>query len=562
MRDLLYIADRFDDLLKELPVSSYAGFLEEARRKVRLIAGKEAFYVDIFRSTNASPESKKLAKSLADSATGSSYKPIIKDDLNYSIRVFEDIFPSMGFVLLDEEMQHCDVLSQYFRRNDSVYKVVFIINLLSDGDNLKNYTRQFSHYTKTIIIPHEAVSEKSIASIIESAIDAASMEKIKKLAYLNSIRPLFSFLDEILASENKAANTRKLLNIQNSNITRKEEQTLNNNELTGNLRKLIQKSTQELEKSYKIKYEDLNKPNTGRFSIVAEERCNLLKDFERKVLAEKSEKYETSIPKYFLDNFVNDIASTIKTELGKDEAFIKSSFENLLAQINIQLKNRGINTLDSGSIYPPFPEKENTIHSFCYMSKTYTGEMVKKGAIEYLVALKDYTGLMVVLGGVLAPLSIVATASDTGIFKYVSTWTKILTGLISLLMVLYGIYDLRKRIPKKRIEELEKELNKAKDILQQEAKRMFNDCSGDWLADISNWLSDTSQNISQQIEQNIQNLQTKKANQMNLEKLQQQKQQLSIDLLLQNIQSAEQVKDELSIRYKDMLAETEKDLKL
>lgn len=562
MRELSYIAERFDDLLKELPVSSYAGFLEETRRKIKSISEKDAFYVDSFRCSNSSSESKKLARILEESAAGSAYKLTPKDEANYSVRIFEDIFPSIGFVFLDEEMLQCDALAQYFKKNESTYRIIFIVNLLQNNDDLRNYTRQFSYRTRTVTLTPEDISGKSLTEIIAASIDAQSLDKIKKLSYLNSIKPVFSFLDEILAAENKAANTRKLLNTQNSNITRKEEQSLNNSELTSNLRQLIQKSTQELEKSYKIKYEDLNKPNTGQFSIIAAQRCSLLKDFEKKALAEKSEKVETSIAQPFLDDFINTISGSIRTELGKDEAFIKSSFEDLLSQINTQLKNKGIKPLNSENIYPPFPDKERTIHSFCYINKSYNGEIIKKGPMEYFVALRDYTGLIMVVGGLLAPLSIVASASDSGVFKYIATWVKASTAGISLLMILYGIYDLRRRIPKKRVEEFERELNKARETLQQESKRMFNDSSRDWSGNISNWLRDVNQNINLQIERNIKDLQVQKSNQMGQERVQQQKQQQSVDILLRSIQSAERVKDQINTRYRDMVSETEKDLKL
>ncbi len=562
MRELQYIAERFDDLIRELPVSSYAGFLEETKRKIKVLADKDEFYIDVFNCTNASSESKKTVKLLESAAQNTGYRISLKDENNFSTRIFETVFPSVGFVLLDEEMLQNDALKQHFKKTDSTYKVMFIVNLLSNNDGIRDFSRQFSIRTKTFTLSPADLEGKSIGEIIGASIEAASVDKIKKIAYLNSIKPVFSFLDDILSSENKAANTRKLLNTQNTNITRKEEQSLNNNEVTSNLRQLIQKSSQELEKSYKIKYEDLNKPNTGQFSILTQERCNMLTDFERKSLAEKSEKYETTIAPGFINSFVTAISNSIQKELGKDEAFIKSSFEDMISQINIQLKNKGIQPLKVDTIYPPFPEKERTINSFCYINKNYTGELIKKGATEYFVALRDYTGLIMVVGGLLAPLSIVASASDSGVFKNIATWVKATTAGISLLMIIYGIFDLRRRIPKKRVEEFERELNKAKEILTQESKRMFNESSRDWTSNISNWIRDASQNINLQIDRNIKDLLSQKASQMNQEKVQQQKQQQSVDLLLRNIQSAERVKEQLNTRYRDMVNEAEKDLKL
>ena len=111
-------------------------------------------------------------------------------------------------------------------------------------------------------------------------------------------------------------------------------------------------------------------------------------------------------------------------------------------------------------------------------------------------------------------------------------------------------------------EEFEREIGKAKEVLLQESKRMFNDSSRDWTTNIANWIKDTTQNISLQIERNMKDLLTQRASQMNQEKIQQQKQQQSIDLLIRSIQSAEKVKDQMNTRYREMLTETEKDLKL
>ena len=562
MRELQYFADKFNDLLKELPISSYAGFLEDTKQKIKNLSEKDRFYIDVYKSTNTSQEAKKVLRQLEEATKDSLYTLQILDETNCSIRVFEQVFPTVGFVLLDDEMLQSDILLQHFKRNDTTYKLIFIINLLPTTDKLRDFARSFSVRIKTVTLNIEDIQDKTIETILTGTIEASSLEKVKKISYLNSIKPVFGFLEEIFTAENRSANTRKLLVSQNTNITRKEEQAMNNSEMVSNLRQLIQKSASELEKNYKLKYDDLNKPNTGKFSILSTERCSLLVDFERKELAEKSEKYETSIAKDFIDDFLKSISSAIITELGKDEAFIKSSFEELLSQINIQLKNKGIQPIKAENIYPPFPEKERTVQSFCYINRTYSGEIIKKGAMEYFVALRDYTGLIMVVGGLLAPLSIVASASDSGVFKYIATWVKASTAGISLMMIIYGIYDLRKRIPKKRVEEFERELNKARDTLQQESKRMFNDSSRDWTSNISNWIRDATQNINMQIERNIKDLQMQKSSQMNQEKVQQQKQQQSVDMMLRSIQSAERVKDQLVTRHREFMSELEKDLKI
>lgn len=560
MKELLHIADGFNELLKELPVSSFAGFLEETGRKIRRISDNNVFYIDLFCCNNTSAAGKKCIQALQENEAP--YKLIIKNELNYSVRIFEDPIPTIAFIVWDEAMQECDALIRYFKKENNNYRAMFLVDLLENANTIQNTVGQLDQSVKTFILLPEKINGKQLSAILSSVIQLSLLEKLQKLSCLNSIRPAFLFLDEILTSETKAAQTRKLLVSQNTHITRKEEEALNNSELTINLRQLIRKTAQELEKSYTAKYEDLNKPNTGRFSMLAVEQSNRLIELERKSVAEKKEKLDASISKDFQDEFIATVSTNIRTELGKDEAFIKSSFEDMLTQANIQLRSKGIKPVNPEGIYPPFPDKEQTIHSFCYMNKAYTGELVKKGTMEYMVALKDYTGLTVVIGGLLAPLSVIATAGDMSLFKHMAMWVKVSTGLISLTLIGYGIYDLRKRIPKRRAEEFQKELGKAKELLQQEAKRMFSDSSQDWTSHIARWLIDTNQNIGQQIEKNIRDAQLQKTNRMHEEKKQQAKQQMSVDLLLRNVQAATQVRDRLAAQYSNMVTAIEKDLNL
>ena len=288
MRELLTIADRVEDLSKEIPVSSFSGFLEDTNRKIRKIAAKNYFLIDVFKSTNASSETKKLAKHLEESNTDNDFKLVFKDEHSHNIKIFEELFASVAFIYLDEETEQSDVFKQYFKKNDEQYKVVFLINLLEDEKTLKDFSRAFSYRTKVITLLPTDFTDKSLAELLKTYLDVTALEKLKKMSYLNSVKPVFSFINDILQSENKAANTRKILNSQNTNITRKEEQSLNTSELSSNIRQLVQKSAQDLEKNYKLKYDDLNKPNTGKFSLIGIERSSLLQDFEKKELAEKS----------------------------------------------------------------------------------------------------------------------------------------------------------------------------------------------------------------------------------------------------------------------------------
>lgn len=572
MREIKSIADRLEDFTRELSVSGYTGFLEETNFKIKRIANAEELTVDIWKHSSSGGEVKKFIKQLenTDNLSGKNkIKLQFKDELSSGIKIFEEIFPSIAWVILDEEFCTTQTLKESFLQNAEQYKVIFIINSFDNEKAAENFSREAGYRIKSFIISLADVVAKSVEEILSMKLDNAQIESLKKVAYLNSVKPLFGFLSEIISSENKSANTRKQLNTQNTQINRKEEQGLNNNELASNVKQNIQKLVPELERSFRGKYDDLNKPNIGPFSIITKELTDQLPEFEKQELAEKSERVNITIPKSYQEDLVNTIIRSIKSEFQKDEAFIKSSFDELLKNINNQLKAKGIKPITPADVFPPFPEPSKITSSYCYISREFTGELMKKGAAEYFVALRDYTGVIMVAVGILGPLNgIVALESEfekgsafISFFKTFNKSIKGLTALITIGLISYGIYDLRRRIPKKRIEEMERERNKAKESLNTEGKRMFNESSRDWVSNISLWIKEVSTNIMNEFERNTKDLQVMKMTQMNAEKTQQQKQQQSIDLLLRSISSADKIRDTMYTRFRDLVTETEKELK-
>ncbi len=78
-----------------------------------------------------------------------------------------------------------------------------------------------------------------------------------------------------------------------------------------------------------------------------------------------------------------------------------------------------------------------------------------------------------------------------------------ITAILVLVMLIYGFFDLRRRIPQKRIEERAKDVQKATEAMEQEGRRMFNDASRDWVTQLGTYIRDLSTSISSEIEQSV-----------------------------------------------------------
>lgn len=572
MKDFTFVSDRLEDISRELGVSNYSGFLEETQRKVKRFIADENLQIDfIFHCGSSSDVRKLLASFREDTRADLAININEINEKTELVRVFEQYFPSIAIVFFDEDVFNESILLNRLQHMSGEYKVVIFINFYDDENVAGQIAQKLNSNTNSFIINATECKNKKLNELLQQFVDNERLLKLKKITFINSIRPVLSFLDEIFVTENKVIQTRKLLNSQNSQITRKEEIGYNVTELAASAKQNLQKLTLDLEKNYKLKYDELNKPNTGKFSQQSLILTEKLKDFEKKNLAEKSEKVAIVIKSEFLKEFNDEIIANLKKELAKDEAFIRSSIEELVNRINHQLKLKGLSTIDFEDVAAPFPDQARVARSFCYFGKQYSGELMKQGVTEYFVALRDYIGVIMVTTGLLAPLNIIANTEGViskskfgwaDYLKELSTYVRLTTALIALILIIYGIFDLRKRIPRKREEEFDRELKRAKELLQSEAKRMYSESSREWVSNIDNWIKEVNQNINQQLEKNIKEFQLIKITQSNAEKQQQQRLQQSIDLIQRNIQSAEKVKDQLSIKFTDLETQTKNGFKI
>ncbi len=559
MKELSFIPDQLATINKELGISNFTGFLEACTDKVKKLASSDVFYTDLFvHSTSAS----KIQHWAEATESPVSCVFLVRTENDDQVKVFGQVFASVAVVVFDETFDHSLPLKDRLKQLADQYKLVVLVNFFEEEACL-SFSKELKFLTKCLIVGREDFLDRNCEAFLNTVIkDADALNRFKKVTYLNSINPLFAALDDVFKSENKSIRTRKTLNSQNVQISRKEEQGLNFNDLTGSIRQVTQKTAQDLDKNFRIKYDDLNKPNTGKFSLIAYNKSMELKDFVKEDLAEKSERVSVTIDKGFKDSFLKSIVKSINEELDRDESFIKSSIDDLLIKVNHLLRSKGIAEIKKEDIALPFPSPKKIVESYCYIGRNFSGELTKHGITEYFIALRDYIGVMMVATGLIAPLNIIASLSDEHSFiKPLAVGIKYATAIITMALIIYGIFDLRQRIPRKRVEEQEKELAKAREFLIQESKRMFNESSRDWVTNISTWVKDMVQNIGTQFEKNLKDIQTEKMGKMNVDKSKQQRLQQSIDTIQGNITSAERAKDQLSGKFREVVFETEKDLK-
>ncbi len=470
---------------------------------------------------------------------------------------------SVCIVALDDFFfQDEDMIFELDRRS-AEYVFMLVLNFTKEERNARKV--RFNFFGKFEVLNLNADEDQlSIEEILKKFIDNRTKAELELRQQLNTLYPVLHLIRESVNKENKLVGLRRNIYQQQQTIQRKDETQSNVGDINNSVKSLVQNTISEAERSHKSKYEELNKPQTGRFSAMVSKEANAFSEFERVDIAEKSEKWGIFIPEVFQADMLKKIVGAIQYDFAIDRNLLMSQLENAAGKANSILQERGILPQGAHGVaveVSTFPEYDKIIANYSYYYRQYNGELVKKGAAEYFIALREYTGLIMVVAGLLAPLNMIASISENPVLKKMSMGIRIATGAITLGMIIWGYFDLRKRIPRKRKEESIRETNKAREHLQNEGKRICSECSKEWINQVSMWLRDNYNSLGQQLEKIMRDYQfrTQERNNDNRQKIQMM--QSGLDNISKRLDNAIRQSDS-NLKYcKDAMLETEKKVK-
>jgi hypothetical protein len=481
-------------------------------------------------------------------------------------RIGEDIAAFAIIVIDDNFVDDEDVNWNYFIQNVSQYAIVLLLNYTSN-DKITSGIKKIYRGKLFCIEMIENPSE-SMEVILNETLTTEIKQNLLDKSSVNTIYPLLVLTKELVQQEQNLATVRKNINSQMTNIIRKDETSSNINDVFSSVKTQIQYWNTDTEKIIKAKYEELNKPITGKYSDYNAKLVNQIVELEKSESAEKSEKLNSSLSNDYLINVEKSVRNKLTNDFTNDYNLIVSSIEGTIQNINKLLVKRSIITNEKQGIfldYTRFPDPTKTVSNYTSFTKYYSGEFIKEGIMEYFIALREYTGLIMVVVGLLAPLNMISSASDLDFLKsYAESLKnfnkiiKVITAVVTIGMIFFGFYELRKAIPKRRKENFDRELRKAKETIQAEVKRMFNDSSKDWQSNLSQWLREVSGQLQQELEKKIREYNENQQQKINLDKVKLQKMNQSFDTNSKRVSNAERMIDNLLRSHKDAVNDIEK----
>ena len=493
--------DILDGAARELGATTRVGFFDIAKDAADAIGKNKTAFVDI----HLSPETAHLAN-------------LLKKQIGAKARIFADfakvrlrddcVLAASRIAVVDaSEMQNGDgalpMLTWLAGQAEREGTALFVLGDMAIADTNSNLT--------TI-----GTSEAELAGAIENYLAQLSPDAAKAAADQSAAR-IAHYAHEIIGDELRALELRKQLLTDDLAAARRPG-GMGGSDSTNRIRTIIQKNLQDAERAFKLKYDELNRNKSGEFQQLTNSKAEELSEAQMVHinLASKTETIETEIDDSYTNDFVVTMKRSFKSKVDSDLTYLEEVKNLTFDQINNILQADGLKKIEPDNVYALEPDPQLPLQSHFHIQKKYSGEITKDGPMQYFIALRDYTGMIMVLVGILAPLTLIAASQDAtpggvldfinqigSTMKQVRTILTFITAILVLVMLVYGFFDLRRRIPQKRIEERAKDVQKATEAMEQEGRRMFNDASRDWVTQLGTYIRDLSTSISSEIEQSV-----------------------------------------------------------
>lgn len=563
MENLTFLPDKIKQIQKEIGLTNFIGFFEIVANELPKIIDNNKLSIDVYYSSVALPSIREDVKVLQKEKE---FQYIFFNSISQTTSAsFPNIQATVALLLMDNDFISEGFIDKMANFKKEDYHIVFIKNYTKNTETenlLKNKLK-----SNVEIIKLE-LNDSELNTQINAELKTKDCKKLIDISVLQTCIPIINTLKEIIETESKINFTQKQLASQDNIIIRKEESGFSNNDITTSARQIIQKNILDIDKGFKSKYDELNKPIVGNFYLQLDDFINKIsfEDIDQFDVAEKSEKIETKLNASKSELFKENIVNYINNEFKKDLIFLNSSCNEGIEKINNLLASKNLPKIKKDNFINPDIQADKIMSSNNYIQRPYLGEITKKGVMEYFIALRDYTGMIMVVVGLLSPLMMLSSLSG----KKEGEWYEefafiigefmrplkiglaVITAIIVLFMIFYGIIDLRKRIPRKREEERDREVKKARENLMQEGRRIYSDISRDWVAMLSNYLRELAQNITNEMDGIFKVSASDKQLKLGAKKNEIQLSQQSIELKNKNMQMAEKEFDMLFKRVIDI----------
>lgn len=265
-------------------------------------------------------------------------------------------------------------------------------------------------------------------------------------------------------------------------------------EVVADIRVRIQRTLADFEKSVQEGVAELFLPQIGSLSQQVEARLKAIDTLER-TIGEKSIQLRV-LPKDESD-ILRLIGDGIRNRAYADLRSFRDVLELISTDVDRTLESAGAPPVTLRHAQVPDSRVNRVLESSVRFDRSYRGDLPKEGWQEWMQQARKEVG-------VLSILLVGAMNFFPGIRN-----SRAGQGLSGLLLVI-GAWRVYRSLPRERAENMAREIEKARDVLRAESKRIFSEAERGWTSAISDALRDEQATVLLQFEAAVREGQSRK----------------------------------------------------
>lgn len=262
-------------------------------------------------------------------------------------------------------------------------------------------------------------------------------------------------------------------------------------EVVAEIRVRMQRTLADFEKSVQEGVAELFLPQIGSLSQKVEERLGQIVDLER-TLGEKS--IQLRVKPSDESDLLRLISEGIHNRANADLRSFRDVLELISNDVDRTLASVGAPPVVLRHSQVPDSRINRVLDSAIRIEHVYRGEQPRQGWQEFYQEARKSSALMT--SAVTTPLTLISTALPAK----VRTDAVMLTGGLTVLFWFVGGYQVWRSLPRERAEAVAREVERAREVLRGEARRMFSEAERGWTSAISDALRDEQSTVLLQFE--------------------------------------------------------------
>ena len=285
-------------------------------------------------------------------------------------------------------------------------------------------------------------------------------------------------------------------------------------DVMSSVKSIVQESVTSYQKGLKKRFEDLYKTNIGTIWKEMDEWAESLDELAHE---KRTKKVIVTVPEEFKEEYLNHMHEVIHQSLTTDLIILKDTLHQIQNEVDRVLNKHGIKGGSVNFSYVTDSALNRILESAIRIDRPYQGEGQKKGPMEYFMAIRRYQMVFFML-----------LSTFGGAATMLKRRLEILLPL-TIVLLSAGGYFVVTGVKKEREDQDLKDLEKARESLKSEYKRIFSDVQRDWFSTMDENVREQSTKALNKIETVVKGHYEDKAQKLDREKESIQRKSKSLD---------------------------------